>query len=236
MNEFDRVLAAPSSPLARIDGLLKLCAALGAVLVISTFPAGLGWRQLAVAAALGSVWAVSRVPGRYVGRRLLAAAPFVAMAATVPVVSGLPDGRLLALAVGWKAGSAVLVFSVLAATTPVEEIVEALRRLGVPRGFALTATLMHRYLFVLLEEWRRVARARECRAAGRVAGGRARAWANQVSMVFVRGWDRADRVAQAMLARGFRGDFPRRPAPRPRVRDLACGAALLLGLLALRIG
>jgi len=123
----------------------------------------------------------------------------------------------------------------LAATTPVPEIVDSMRLLGAPRGLALTATLMHRHLFVLLEEWRRLARARDCRTGGTLAGGRTRTWAGHAAMVFVRGWDRADRVAKAMLARGFAGAFPRLRRRRPRAREVLWGLLVPAAVLALRV-
>lgn len=235
MIELDTAVPAPASPLARMDATGKLCAALGTVLAISTFPANAGWRYAAVLALLSALWALARLPVRYLARRFLAATPFIAMAAAMPLASAVPDGSRLALAIAWKAYSAILLLSMLAATTPIEEIVESMRRLGAPRGLALVATLMHRYLFVLFEEWRRIARARECRTGGRVARGRTRVWANQAAMVFVRGWERAERVAHAMLARGFRGDFPKLRRTRPRARDFALGLGLPLAVLALRI-
>ena len=231
----DRLDTGSHSPLARIDPLVKLCATLLTIVAISTFPADAGWRYVAVLAVLLGLWVVVRLPLRYLLRRLLAATPFIAMAAALPLVSALPEGSVLALAVLWKAYCAILMLSMLTAATPVEEIVQALRRLGAPRSLALVAILMHRYLFVLLEEWRRVKRARECRTGGRLARGRARLWANQAAMVFVRGWERADRVAQAMTARGFRGDLRRLRVSRPGPQDLALGLALPLVVLLLRI-
>ncbi len=235
VTEVDTGVPAPASPLARMDAMVKFCAALCTVLGISTFPVHAGWRYPAVLALLCVLWVLARLPGRYLLRRLLAATPFIAMAAVLPLASAVPDGSRLALAIVWKAYSAILLLSMLAATTPVEGIVESMRRLGAPRGLALVATLMHRYLFVLLEEWRRIARARECRTGGRVARGRIRIWANQAAMVFVRGWERAERVGNAMLARGFRGEFPRLRSATPRPRDLALGLALPLAVLALRV-
>lgn len=235
MSEFDSSVAAPQSALARMDPLAKLCAVVGTIVVISTFPSGLGWHCPAVLGLLCCVAALSAVPARYLLGRFLASTPFIAMAAVMPIASAVPGGTGLALAVAWKAYSAILLLSLLVATTSVADLVGSLRRLGAPRGLALTATLMHRYLSVLLEEWRRIARARDCRTGGRVAAGRTRLWANQAAMVFLRGWDRADRVAHAMLARGFRGEFPRQPGPRPRVRDLVLCAALPAAVIALRI-
>ena len=235
MRPFDAALAAPASPLALADPLVKLSAALCAVLAISTFPPGSDWRCLAAAGILAALWLVARVPASYVARRLLAATPFIAMAAALPLASSVPQAGAVSFAVVWKAYSAILLLSLLAATTQVEDMVDSLRRLGVPRGFALTAVLMHRYLFVLLEEWRGIARARECRTGGTLRVGRVRMLANQVAMVFVRGWDRSQRVAQALVTRGFRGDFPRPARSRPPLRQVACGIALPLAIVALRI-
>ncbi len=228
-------LAAPDSPLASMHPFPKLCAVLATVVMISTFPSGPSRRPMAVASVLIGIWVLSRVPFRYVLRRFFAATPFIAMAAALPLVSAVPDGGLVAVAVGWKAYSAILLLSILAATTPVEDLVASLRLLGAPRGLALTATLMHRYLFVLLEEWRRVSRARDCRIGRGVRTGRTRTWAHQAAMVFVRGWDRADRVAHAMLARGFRGEFPKLRRPRPCVGDVAWGVLLPAAVLVLRV-
>ncbi len=229
-------VAATGSPFVSVHPLVKLCTVLATVLTVSTFPPGPAWRAVGVSAVLAGVWLVSRVPFRYVARRVMAATPFIAMASALPLVAAVPDGRLVAATVAWKAYSAILLLSVLAATTPVEDLVESLRRLGAPRGLALTATLMHRYLFVLLEEWRRIARARDCRAGGRVTTNRTRAWAHQAAMVFVRGWDRSGRVADAMLARGFRGEFPRLGRPAPRAAEIAGGLLVSLAVLALRAG
>lgn len=235
MRAFDGLIAAPRSPLAAAHPTVKLCAALGTVVAISVLPSAAGWRFAAVLAALAALALGARVPLRFLLRRCFVATPFIALAAAMPLVSAAAGGAEIAVAVAWKAYSAVLVLSLLAATTPIEHVVESLRRLGAPSGLALTAILMHRYLFVLLDEWRSIDRARECRTGGRVKAGRARIWASQAAMVFVRGWERADRVAQAMVARGFRGEFPRLTAARPGAREITLGALLPLLVLTLRI-
>ncbi len=235
VTRLEPVATRADSPLARIDPTVKLCAALSTLVAISTFPASAGWRFGAVLALLALLWRVAGLPPRYLLRRVAAATPFIAVAAALPFAASVPGASLLALSVAWKAYSAVALLSVLVGTTPIEEIVGSMRRLGAPRGMALVAALTHRYLYVLLEEWGRVARARQCRTGGRIAGGRTRMWANQAAAVFVRGWERSERVAQAMLARGFRGDFPRAARVPPAGRDMALGALLPLAVIALRI-
>ena len=235
MRSIDAGLAAPRSPLAAAHPVVKLAAALATVFLITTFPPVPTWRYLAAVAILLSVWVLARVPAAYVLRRVGAATPFIALAACLPIVSGLPDAGPLAAAVGLKAYSAIILLSVLAATTALEDIVGALCRLGVPSAFALTTVLMNRYLFVLLEEWRGISRARECRTGGRVASGRTRMWANQAAMVFVRGWDRSGRVSQALLTRGFKGEFPGLRRSKPRISEAAVGISLPSAILLLRL-
>lgn len=223
------------SRLARLDAAAKLCAVFLTILVIATFPVDSGWRFGVVAVVLGALWGASSLPLRYVGGRLLAATPFIALAAVLPLAAGAPQAGGVALAVSWKAYSAVVLLSLLTGTTPVEEILAAMRRVGVPSGFALVAALTHRYLFVLAREWRRAARARDVRTGGRVTSGRVRLWANQAATVFLRGWNRSERVAEAMLTRGFRGEFPRPAGARWRARDLPVALALPLAVVALRL-
>ena len=236
MRMADTGLGAPRSPLAPVDPLVKLCSSLATVVLIATFPPGLGWRHAGIAATLVALWGLSRVPLAYVLRRVGAAAPFIALAACMPIVSGVPGGRVLAASVGFKASSAIVLLALLAATTRVEDILDSLCRLGIPRALALTAVLMHRYLFVLLEEWRGISRARECRTGGRLAAGRSRLWASQAAMVFVRSWDRSDRVAQALLTRGFQGEFPRLGRTSPRSGEVMLAFALPAAVMLLRIG
>jgi cobalt/nickel transport system permease protein len=56
--------------------------------------------------------------------------------------------------------------------------------------------------------------------------------AGAVAVLFARSYGRAERIHQAMLARGFQGHFELLEAPRTRLRDWAF-LALSLGLLAL---
>lgn len=227
--DFPDGVAAPRSPWARLDARAKLGGALAAVLAVSTYPVAAGWRPAAALAALAACVALARLPPGYPLRRCLAATPFVAMAAALPWAAGAPDWPAVAAAVALKAYSAVLACSLLTATTPVSEIVGSLRSLGAPRGFALAAALMFRYLFALRDEWRRMERARELRAGGRRP--RVGLRANQLATVFVRGCERAERVSQGLIARGFQGEFPQ--LRRERMHAWEFMLALLPALAAL---
>jgi cobalt/nickel transport system permease protein len=74
---------------------------------------------------------------------------------------------------------------------------------------------MYRYLFVLVDEALRLLRAREARSARLVNDGkhggtifwRAKVTGSMAGQLFVRSFDRSDKVYNAMLARGYRGQL-----------------------------
>jgi cobalt/nickel transport system permease protein len=73
---------------------------------------------------------------------------------------------------------------------------------------------MYRYLFVLTDEVMRLLRAREARSArlSPESGGGSLAWrarvaGSMVGQLFLRSYERSDRVYNAMLSRGYNGQF-----------------------------
>jgi cobalt/nickel transport system permease protein len=104
----------------------------------------------------------------------------------------------------------------LTATTPFPDLVHALRHLRIPGILVATISFMYRYLFVLGDEATRLLRARAARSAkapteeGRTGGSvlwRAKIAGGMGGQLFLRSYERSERVYNAMLARGFRGEF-----------------------------
>ena len=101
----------------------------------------------------------------------------------------------------------------LTASTPVAELLHALRTLRVPRLLVATVFFTYRYFHVVGDEAMRMMRARDSRSAAlpdRRAGGtvawRASVLGHMVGSLFIRSLDRSERVYAAMQARGYRGD------------------------------
>ena len=90
--------------------------------------------------------------------------------------------------------------------TGMHALCAALSRLGVPRVFTAQLLFLHRYLFVLAEEALRMSTAHRLRAA---PGRRLplSTYASLAGQLLLRAFDRAARVHQAMLARGFDGEL-----------------------------
>jgi cobalt/nickel transport system permease protein len=100
----------------------------------------------------------------------------------------------------------------LVATTRFPDLIHALEHLRIPAILTTIIAFLYRYLFVLTDEVFRLLRARESRSAAfagnRVGGGvlwRAKVAGNMAGQLFLRSYERSDRIYQAMVARGYTG-------------------------------
>jgi cobalt/nickel transport system permease protein len=234
------------SPLHRLDGRTKLIAAVAMVIaVVSTPPQALA-AFAGFAALLGVALAIGRAPLGYVLRRWLVVVPFVAAAAVLPLVGhkdvvflGLPLSRA-GLVVLWnvaaKATLAVTAMTLLTASTHLADLLEALRRLKAPAMLVMLVGLTYRYLFILADEAARMKRAADTRGYGGKWLWHAGAIGRIVGVLFLRGYERGERVHAAMLVRGFDGaTIPGGHAMRPGTWDWLTLAVWLAALAALRI-
>jgi cobalt/nickel transport system permease protein len=104
-----------------------------------------------------------------------------------------------------KNGLAFLAMLLLAAVTPWRRLIRAMHRLGVPRVLVATLMFMERYIHVLVDELERMTTARRARTF------RPRnflSWTvltSTIAILFLRSFERADRVHNAMIARGWDG-------------------------------
>jgi len=114
---------------------------------------------------------------------------------------GLERGGHLAAVASLCLGGVALVW----ASTRQALLLSGLRGLGVPAVFTEILGLMLRYLEVLRPELHRLTDARAARSIGPHGPGQVQSAANVVGTLFLRAYDRADRVAQAMAARGYTG-------------------------------
>lgn len=92
----------------------------------------------------------------------------------------------------------------LIATTSFPGICSAMQKLGMPAIFVSQLLFLYRYLFVLTEEVMRVVRARDMRSFGKKGRG-IMPFTSLVGTLFLRTIERAEKVYQAMLSRGFSG-------------------------------
>ncbi len=187
----------------------------------------LSWSTVALGIAILAALAC-RIPLHRAGKRLLAMAGFLTMFLIVlpftaplregetlvylPGLDGLPlhmAGFFLALMVVIKACAVALMMEPLFATAPLSVTLAALSRLGVPDSVGQMVLLSHRYIFVFLHEMTRMYRGMRVRGfvpATDIAT--MNAMGNFLGMLFVRSFERTQRVYEAMLCRGYAGRFP----------------------------
>ncbi len=107
----------------------------------------------------------------------------------------------------------VQVALLLAFTTPFHDLIDALRELHLPRILVSIISFMYRYIAVLTDEGSRMLRARDARSAagsGNAGGSirwRATVTGRMVGSLFLRAYERSERIYAAMQARGFEGEF-----------------------------
>jgi cobalt/nickel transport system permease protein len=190
------------SPIHRLPAALKLGLAL--VIIVATVLAPIQWRGwfLGVAGLLVLMAIVSRLPPFFLFRRLLALSPFVL--GVVLVNAYQPAGRVNWLGVAFKSVLCLLTVILVSNTTPFSQILRVLKSIRVPALLITTIALMHRYLFVLMDEAERMRRARASRTFTRGRRFHWRALATVVGQLFIRASERAERIYDAMCARGWK--------------------------------
>jgi cobalt/nickel transport system permease protein len=247
-----------ASVVHRFDPRVKVTLALAFILTVALTPSG-AWPVYLLLFALDLAAAIlSELGVRYVLKRALIALPFAL--AALPVLFSVAGTPLLHLNLGQlsltvtregaarfasivlKSWLSVQMAVVLVSSTPFPALLAALRALKIPRLLVAIVGLMWRYLFVLVDEALRLLRARESRSAhppeslGRRVGGslvwRARVAGGMVGNLFLRAFDRADRIYAAMLSRGYDGET--RTLPLPPLHATEWGV-LLAGLSALTL-
>ena len=113
----------------------------------------------------------------------------------------------------------------LMATTRLDSLCSALRKLHVPSLLVTLLLLTFRYISLLIEEVSVMSEAYRLRAPGQ-KGIHISAWGSFLGQLLLRTMDRAEDLYNSMRLRGFNGDFPYAAPPRFSVRDLL---VLLLG-------
>ena len=191
--------------LQRLDPRSKTLAML-AVLIAISLEAPRDYAATGRLYAAGSLlWLVtaasSRLPAWALYRRALLVLPFTIVFAVVSWLSGDPQR---ALAISGKALLSAQFAVLLAASTPMENLLAGMERCHAPKLVLTITLLIYRYLFLIAAQARRMRMAAEARGSHR----RFAVAAGTLAVLFARSQERATGLHRAMLARGFQGSFP----------------------------
>lgn len=225
------------SPVHRLAAEAKVAALFAFVLGVVATPREAMWAFGIHAFLLLAVVTFAELPIRFVLRRMTIELPFIAFALFLPFLGGGPETQVLGVGLSteglrgaWnifaKATLGVGASVTLVATTEIPELLHGLDRLRVPRLFTAIAGFMVRYIDVIAGEVQRTrtamtARGHDPRWLWQVAP-----LATAAGALFVRSYERGERVHQAMVARGYDGRMPR--IDERRATPLEWGSALAI--------
>jgi cobalt/nickel transport system permease protein len=208
-----------TSPVHRLAPEAKIAAAVAFTVVVVSTPREAFWAFGGYAALVELVAAAARVPPGWLARRAAIEFPFVALAFGLPFLGGGERVSWVGLSLsvdgllgGWnilaKASLGLLASLLLVGTTPVRDLILGLDRLRCPPALTQIATFMLRYLDVLAGEAARMRVARIARGDDPRFLWQVRGFATGLGGLFLRGYERGERVWLAMQARGWQGRMP----------------------------
>jgi cobalt/nickel transport system permease protein len=208
-----------AGPLHRLPAQGKLAATVLFVFAVVATPREQFWAFGVQAGMVVLAALIGRVPLLSVARRLVIEVPFLLFAVLLPIVGRGPRVDVLGVSLSeaglWAAWNIVVKGTigvaasiVLASTTTIPQVLDGLERLRVPRVVVAITAFMIRYGDVIGDEVRRMSIARQSRAGstGRIA--QMRVLAATAGALFVRSYERGERVYLAMESRGYTGTMP----------------------------
>jgi cobalt/nickel transport system permease protein len=243
------------SPMHTLDPRAKILAFFTLIIVsVSTPPdryfAFAGYLFICIAAAV-----LSKIPAGKFLKRIAVVIPFVLLVGiSLPFIkSGDTAGAAGSISTGigglsvsysglmllWnvtiKALVAIMALTIVSMTTQFSDFLKALEDFHVPRIFTMLAGFAHRYIFVLADEFMRMKRARDSRLYGGRWLWHAKVIGGMIGTMFLRSYERAERIYVAMVSRGFDGRCEKSSMGRMRIADYAFSASVIVAAFALRL-
>ncbi|WP_203835163.1 cobalt ECF transporter T component CbiQ [Winogradskya humida] len=225
------------SPVHRLAPEVKILATLLFTVVVVATPREELWAFGGYAVLLAAVAGAAGVPMKWLARRASIELPFVLLAVALPFaghgervgwlgMSLSVDGLYGAWNIVAKGTLGVVASLLLAASTTMRDLIVGLDRLRCPAVFTQIATFMLRYLDILADDARRMRIARLSRGYDPRFLWQVKAFAVSVGSLFLRAYERGERVYLAMVSRGYDGRLPRPEAGGATAAQWAQSAVL----------
>lgn len=229
-----------------VDPRVKFLATLIFVVTVTTTPVLPPRGFLVFLLPLGVLALVGRVDPWLVLRRSLWVAPFILMMGLSWYVGDFPNPRpvevfagcsraTLFLAMSLKVWISSVAVALLTLTTGPTELARGLMSLGLPKDIGLILLFFQRYLSVIMGEARRMRISHELRASRRSRLLYMRTLGYLIGSLFLRVWERVERISRAMIMRGFTGRMPDMEIPRVRRSDLIYLAGFSTSVFLIRL-
>jgi cobalt/nickel transport system permease protein len=235
------------SPVHRLDPRAKLVATLAFIAAVVLTPSA-SWLTYGLCfIIIAALILMSRVPLLYILRRSLVIIPFVLLVAIfIPFfkegevagsfslgqwhISVSRSGLQLLATILAKSWLSILSLVLLTSTTGFARLLKGLEQLHLPRVMVMLLSFMYRYIFLLTDEVMRMKQARDSRSFGGKRLRQIGAVGNMIGTLFIRSYERGERVYAAMVARGFDGHSRTLDSLQFRRVDAAFTAAMVAAI------
>ncbi len=237
-----------NGPLQRMDARAKLLSFTALIVICVSTPPRQYYAFAVYAGLLAAAIMISRVPLRHILKRASVILPFIlAVAIFVPLLKRggaashlgpltlYGDGLVVLWNVAVKSTVSVTSIVLLGSTTSFPDLLKGMQRLRVPHLLIAIVSSMYRYIFVLADEAGRMRRARDSRGWSGSWVWHAKVVGQMIGHLFLRSYERGERVYAAMASRGYEGEVKALDLQRLRTADLAFAALLFAVALAARL-
>jgi len=231
------------SVLHRVAPQIKIAGAFLIVMGIVVTPRQAFWAFGLYVAVIVALAGIARIGPRFAGRRMIIEIPFLLVALLLPILGGGPTVEVLGLPLSeaglwdaWnilaKATLGLSVAVILGATTQVPEMLAGLDGLRTPSIITAIAGFMVRYVDVVLSDWSRMRIAMASRAYDARWFTQIKPMATLLGTMFVRTYERGERIYLAMGSRGYTGSMPASSIPATPVSQWAISLVVIASVWA----
>ncbi len=203
----------------RLPAQVKIVGLLVFVLAVVAIPREAFWAYALAGCLLAGVIILAELPAAFVARRMVVEVPILIFALLLPFFGQGETTEVLGITLSveglwgaWtilaKATLGVGASIIVSATTTVPDLIRGLDRIHVPRVLTAIAGFMVRYMDIVAGEFTRRRSAMASRGYEPRWLWQGGALAQSAGTLFIRSFERGERVHQAMVARGFTGRMP----------------------------
>ena len=229
-----------NSPIHRADPRLKILVALFFVLFILLTNSGNLLEFALYGVIIASLVIISRIPPLFILKRSLMIIPFIVLISLFLLfdrtgLSAEYSGEVLFRGIVIKSYLAILVLTLLSSTTTFPSLLQGLQRLKISKVFILLLSFMYRYIFILVDEAMRLTRGKRSREFGVGKWQQIKSTAPLIGILFIRTYERGERVYSAMCSRGFDGTIRTLNTIRLRMAETMVGLALITIIILVKI-
>ncbi len=152
--------------------------------------------------AVATLIYLSKVPLRFIFKRVAQIMPFIIIISISALFK--KQGYILFLNCTIKAILSIVLILIASSTTKFNHLLKTLRQFKVPNIFIHLLSFMYRYSFLLEDEFLRASRAYQSRNINNKDNfSKVKIFSNILGTLFIRTYERAERVYLAMCSRGY---------------------------------